>query len=232
MKNKPLDRGSRRLRFVSKLHAQLRRNLWQWAPVGDLCGGGGGSAWRKRWEQRFVWRWWRLGVKEEMRREEWHEGSRGSCEREMIFFFFFWGYTVDLSELWCGVVSLAGVKHWFYASSGPNVFSYPNTQLDLFYSDSSLFWCTAPKYVTNGCVDPSTQLQNTNLKRLLAAKFFSSSIWWRSGRCLVTKPCKYTATSSRERDELGQEPCLRSQFAWTEFAQCLCNLCTILRLLK
>ena len=44
--------------------------------------------------------------------------------------------------------------------------------------------------------------------------------------------CKYTATSSRERDELGQEPCLRSQFAWTEFTQCLCNLCTILRLLK
>ena len=43
---------------------------------------------------------------------------------------------------------------------------------------------------------------------------------------------KYTATSSRERDELDQEPCLRSQFAWTEFAQCLCNLCTILRLLK
>ena len=44
--------------------------------------------------------------------------------------------------------------------------------------------------------------------------------------------CKYTTTFSRERDELGQEPCLRSQFAWTEFAQCLCNLCTILRLLK
>ena len=30
--------------------------------------------------------------------------------------------------------------------------------------------------------------------------------------------CKYTATSSRERDELGQEPCLRLQFAWTEFS--------------
>ena len=43
---------------------------------------------------------------------------------------------------------------------------------------------------------------------------------------------KYTTTSSRERDELGQEPCLQSQFAWTEFAQCLCNLCTVLRLLK
>ena len=44
--------------------------------------------------------------------------------------------------------------------------------------------------------------------------------------------CKYTTTSSRERDELGQEPCLRSQFSWTEFAQCLCNLCTVWRLLK
>ena len=29
-----------------------------------------------------------------------------------------------------------------------------------------------------------------------------------------TLRCKYTATSSRERDVLGQEPCLRSQFAW------------------
>ena len=47
-----------------------------------------------------------------------------------------------------------------------------------------------------------------------------------------TLRCKYTTNSSRERDELGQEPCLRSQFALTEFAQCLCNLCTVLRLLK
>ena len=30
---------------------------------------------------------WRFGVKEEMRREEWREGSRGSCEREFFFFF-------------------------------------------------------------------------------------------------------------------------------------------------
>ena len=47
-----------------------------------------------------------------------------------------------------------------------------------------------------------------------------------------TLRCKYRATSSRERDELGQELCLWSQFAWIEFAQCLCNLCTIWRLLK
>ena len=47
-----------------------------------------------------------------------------------------------------------------------------------------------------------------------------------------TLRCKYTATSSREKDELGQEPNLWSQFDWTKFAQCLCNLCTIWRLLK
>ena len=47
-----------------------------------------------------------------------------------------------------------------------------------------------------------------------------------------TLRCKYTATSLRERDELGQELCLRSQFAWIEFAQYLCNLCTVWRLLK
>ena len=111
---------------------------------------------------------------------------------------------------------------------------YPNTQSDLFCSDSFPFWCTAPKYVTNGCADSSTRLQNTNLKRLLPVKFFSSSTQWRSGRCLVTKP--YGANTQQllpeKRDELGQELCLQSQFAWTEFAQCLCNLCTVLRLLK
>ena len=53
---------------------------------------------------------------------------------------------------------------------------------------SVVFWCTTPKYMTNGCANPSIRLQNTNLKRLLAAKFFSSSTRWRLGRCLVTKP--------------------------------------------
>ena len=35
MKNKPLNHGSRRHQYVSKLHAQLRRPLWRWALV---CG--------------------------------------------------------------------------------------------------------------------------------------------------------------------------------------------------
>ena len=47
-----------------------------------------------------------------------------------------------------------------------------------------------------------------------------------------TLQCKYTTTSSKERDELGQELRLWSQFAWTEFTQCLCNLCTLWRPLK
>ena len=44
-----------------------------------------------------------------------------------------------------------------------------------------------------------------------------------------TLQCTYTSTSSREKDELGQELRLWSQFAWTEFAQNLCNLWTLWR---
>ena len=110
---------------------------------------------------------------------------------------------------------------------------YPNTQSDLFCSDSSPFWCTAPKYVTNQLRGSQYATSITNLKRLLAAKFFSLSTWWRSGRCLVTKPYGVnTQQLLQERDELGQELCLRSQFVWIEFAQCLCKLCTIWWLLK
>ena len=47
-----------------------------------------------------------------------------------------------------------------------------------------------------------------------------------------TLRCKYTATSLRERDELGQELHFRSQFAWIEFAQSFCNLCIVWRPLK
>ena len=110
---------------------------------------------------------------------------------------------------------------------------YPNTQLDLFCSDSSPFWCTAPKYMTNSYADPSTRLQ-TPTKKIVGYKVFQFIHTMKIKKMLSHKTlwCKYTATSSRERDELSQELCLQSQFAWTEFAQCLCNLCTIWRLLK
>ena len=38
----------------------------------------------------------------------------------------------------------------------------PNIQLDLFCSDNFSFRCTAPKYVTNQCADPSMRLQSPN----------------------------------------------------------------------
>ena len=38
--------------------------------------------------------------------------------------------------------------------------SYPNTQLDLFYSDNFPFRCTTSKHVTNQCADPSTRIQS------------------------------------------------------------------------
>ena len=65
------------------------------------------------------------------------------------------------------------------------------------------------------------------------AKFFSSSTRWKSRRCLVTKPYDaHTQQLLQERDELGRELHLRSQFAWTKFAQSFCNLCTVWRPLK
>ena len=61
----------------------------------------------------------------------------------------------------------------------------------------------------------------------MAVKFFSSFQWWRSRRCLVTKPNgAHTQQLLHKNDELGQELRFRSQFAWTEFAQSLCNLWT------
>ena len=52
---------------------------------------------------------------------------------------------------------------------------YPNTQLDLQCSDHLSFQCMAPStWLTNRCTDLSMWL-TTNLKKMLAAKFFNSS---------------------------------------------------------
>ena len=87
-------------------------------------------------------------------------------------------------------------------------------------------------WLTN-CADPSTWLQSPT-KNIVGCKVLQFIHTMKIKKMLGHKTlwCKYTATSSRERDELSQELCLQSQFAWTEFAQCLCNLCTIWRLLK
>ena len=112
--------------------------------------------------------------------------------------------------------------------------SYPNTQSDLFCSDSFPFWCMAPKYMTNGCADSNMWLQKHQSEKIVGCKVLQFTDMMKIRKMLGHKTlrCKYTTTSSRERDEPGQKPCLRSQFVWTEFAQCLCNLYTVWRLLK
>ena len=89
---------------------------------------------------------------------------------------------------------------------------YPNTQLDLFYSDNLSFQCTAlSTWLTNWCTDPSLWL-TTNLRRMLAAKFFSSSTRWRSRNFLVTKPYGIQTMQLFEEKDEFKANCLRSQY--------------------
>ena len=81
--------------------------------------------------------------------------------------------------------------------------------------------------------DPNTRLQSLT-KKIIGCKVLQFIHTMKIKKMLGHKTirCTYTATSSRERDELGQEFCLRSQFAWIEFVQCLCNLWTVWQPLK
>ena len=87
-------------------------------------------------------------------------------------------------------------------------------------------------WLTN-CADPSTWLQSLT-KKIVGCKVLQYIHTMKIKKMLGRKTLwyKYTATSSRERDELGQELRLWSQFAWIEFAQSFCNLYTIWRPLK
>ena len=100
--------------------------------------------------------------------------------------------------------------------------------MDLFCSDSSLFDARFPSTWLTSCTDPNTRLQSST-KKVVGYKVLQFIHTMKIKKILSHKTlrCTYTTTSSRERDELGQELCLRSQFAWTKFAQCLCNLWTI-----
>ena len=96
---------------------------------------------------------------------------------------------------------------------------YPNTQLDLFCSNSSPFRCMTPSTWLTNCTDPSTWLQSPT-EKVVGCKILQFIQTMKSKKMLGHKTlrCTYTATSSRERDELRQELRLRSQFSWTEFA--------------
>ena len=105
---------------------------------------------------------------------------------------------------------------------------YPNTQLDLFCSNNFPFDARLPSTWLTNCADLSTRLQSLT-KKVVSYKVLQFIYTMKIKKMLGHKIIwyTYTATSLRERDELGQEFRLRSQFAWTKFAQCLCNLWTV-----
>ena len=78
------------------------------------------------------------------------------------------------------------------------------------------------------CMDPSMWLPSPT-KKIVGCKVLQIIHTMKIKKMLghKTLQCIYTATSSRERDELGQELRLWSQFSWTEFAQSLHNLCIV-----
>ena len=82
-----------------------------------------------------------------------------------------------------------------------------------------LFDARLPSTWLTNCADPSTRLQ-TPTKKVVGCKVFQGIHTMKIKNMFGHKilRCKYTATSLREKDELGQELRLRSQFAWTEFA--------------
>ena len=92
----------------------------------------------------------------------------------------------------------------------------------------SLFDAWLPNTWLTNCACPSTQLQSPT-KKVVGYKVLQFIHTMKIKKMLGHKTlrCTYIATSSRERDELGQKLRLWSQFAWTEFAQYLCNLWTL-----
>ena len=82
---------------------------------------------------------------------------------------------------------------------------YPNIQLDLFCSDNLSFLMHGSQYVTNQFdVWIPVRGLHTNLRRMMVAKFFSSSTRWKSRNSLITKPYDIqTQQFLEEKDELG-----------------------------
>ena len=96
-----------------------------------------------------------------------------------------------------------------------------------------LFNARLPSTWLTNCADPSTRFQSPT-KKIVRCKVLQFIHTMKIKKMLGHKTlrCKYTTTSSRERDELGQELRLQSRLAWIEFAQYLYNLCTVWRPLK
>ena len=123
---------------------------------------------------------------------------------------------IKLSVQWQAVIS----KGILLPYTNLQLNSYPNTQLDLFYSDNFSFWCTAPSTWLINCANPSKRLQSPTRENCWLQSF-SIHPRWRSRRYLVTKP--YSAQTQQlvhKNDELGQ--------ILSPFTICLNKLCSTL----
>ena len=77
---------------------------------------------------------------------------------------------------------------------------YPNTQLDLFYSDNFSFQCTAPSTWLTNCVDSSTRLQSSTREGCwLQSSFVHHSMKIMKLLGHKTLWCINTGTSTQER---------------------------------
>ena len=96
-----------------------------------------------------------------------------------------------------------------------------------------LFDARLPSTWLTNCADPSTRLQ-TPTKKVVGYKVLQFTHMMKIKKVLGHKTlrCKYTTTSSREKDELGQELRLRSQFAWTRVCSMLVQLLNSSTVLK
>ena len=76
---------------------------------------------------------------------------------------------------------------------------YPNTQLDLFYSDNLSFWCMAPSTWLTNCVDPVRDF-NHQLKKVVGCKVLQFIQMMKIKKMLGHKTlrCTNTATSSQQ----------------------------------
>ena len=78
---------------------------------------------------------------------------------------------------------------------------YPNTQSDLFCSDSFPFWCTTPKYVTNQLRESQYATSKHQSEKIVGCKVLQFIHTMKIRKVLGHKTlrCKYTTTSPRNR---------------------------------
>ena len=78
---------------------------------------------------------------------------------------------------------------------------YPNTQSDMSCSDSSPFWCTAPRYVTNQFARIPIRDFNHQFEKIVGCKVLQFIHTMKIRKMLGHKTlrCKYITTSPRKR---------------------------------